>query len=182
MQRNARTPFLILDVDETLVHASDKQLPLQLDFEVGPYWVYQRPFLKDFISLVATRFSIAVWSSSSEGYLASVLEQIIPAEVSVDFCWGRSRCVQRYDLECQYQYRVKDLKKVERRGFDLSRVLMVDDTPKKLERNYGNAIYVKPFEGDPKDDELHRLGQYLSSLKDCEDVRSVEKRGWRTRH
>lgn len=68
---------------------------------------------------------------------------------------------------------------MKRIGFDLARVLIVDDTPKKLERNFGNAIYVKPYLGESEDDELLRLSAYLRTMEVVDDVRPIEKRGWR---
>lgn len=56
---------------------------------------------------------------------------------------------------------------------------MVDDSPEKHTRNYGNLIRVKPFEGDPSDDELVHLEKYLEFLSKEADVRHIEKRGWR---
>lgn len=50
----------------------------------------------------------------------------------------------------KYEY-AKRLKKVQRRGYNLRRVLIVDDTPEKVLHNYGNAIYATPFLGDPAD-------------------------------
>lgn len=121
-----------------------------------------------------------MWSSSGADYLDLVLAETIPPEIPLAFVWSRSRCVQRYDAERLEPYFVKDLKKVKRLGFDLARILIVDDTPKKVERNYGNAIYVKPFVGDTNDSELLRLTSYLPRLAAVEDVRLVEKRGWQT--
>ena len=42
---------------------------------------------------------------------------------------------------------LKPLKKVKRMGWRLERMLIVDDTPEKCLRNYGNAIHPLPFEG-----------------------------------
>lgn len=58
---------------------------------------------------------------------------------------------------------------------------MVDDTPKKLRRNYGNLVRVLPFEGDQRDEELPDLIEYLNQLKDAKNIRRVEKRGWKSR-
>jgi RNA polymerase II subunit A small phosphatase-like protein len=58
-------------------------------------------------------------------------------------------------------------------------VLIVDDTPEKCVRNYGNAIHPRPFEGAEDDDELDRLARYLVLLKDEPDMRTIEKRRWR---
>lgn len=68
---------------------------------------------------------------------------------------------------------------MKRRGYPLERVLIVDDTPKKLDRHYGNLVRVKPFEGDPSDTELFGLIEYLPTLADAANVRSIEKRDWR---
>lgn len=75
-------------------------------------------------------------------------------------------------------YWVKDLEKLKRPGFALERVLFVDDTPSKLDRNYGNLVGVGPFHGDPQDRVLVRLDAFLATLIDVGDVRRVEKRGW----
>jgi len=58
---------------------------------------------------------------------------------------------------------------------------VVDDTARKHERNYGNLVTVRPFEGDPSDDELVHLGRYLETLAGVDNVRAIEKRGWRGR-
>lgn len=76
---------------------------------------------------------------------------------------------------------IKDLKKVKRLGYSLERILFIDDTPGKMARNYGNAVYVTPFEGDEQDDELERLADYLSTIRNEPNFRWLEKRGWRNR-
>jgi len=85
----------------------------------------------------------------------------------------------RYDRDTREQYWVKDLKKIRRIGYALEQVIVVDDTAKKHERNYGNLVRVRPFEGQLDDDELLQLGKYLETLADLDDVRAVDKRGWR---
>lgn len=172
-------PLLILDVDETLLFATKIPLERTSDFQVGPYHVYVRPFLDELLQRSAELFDLAIWSSSGEDYLNGVVKHVIPTEFSLKFVWSRERCVRRYDPENQQFYFVKDLKKVKRLGYDLERVLIADDTRQKLERSYGNAVYVKPFFGEPNDDELIHLTRYLSSLLGNESFRRIEKRGWR---
>ena len=82
------------------------------------------------------------------------------------------------DPERREKVWVKDLRKVKRKGHDLDRVLIVDDEPAKLTRNYGNAIYVTPFEGNPNDSELPLLLKYLERLWHTRNFRAIEKRGW----
>lgn len=175
----SETPLLILDLDETLLFANEQPLDQEHDFRVGPSWVYLRPFVNQFLEDCQVDFELAVWSSSGEDYLDAVLKAMLPDTIRLAFAWSRERCVQRFDPESKQRYFVKDLKKVKRRGFNLDRVLIVDDTPQNVERNYGNAVYVKPFFGDPSDDELRRLSRYLKSLRECLNFRKIEKRRWK---
>jgi hypothetical protein len=173
-------PLLILDLDETLIHAADRPLTPPHDFRAGPYHVHRRPFLDEFIATVASAYRLAVWSSSSPDYVEFITHRIIPDGIPLAFAWSQTRCIQRYHPEYQIRYWVKDLARVKRLGYDIRRIIMVDDTPSKLERSYGNAVYISPFEGDPTDLELQLLGPYLLSLASCDNVRTLEKRHWRS--
>jgi len=170
--------LLILDLDETLVFASERPLVREPESLVGPYFVYLRPYLHDFLVEMTKYFDLAVWSSSSPDYAHAIVNRVFPLQRKLKFVWGRDRCIQRFDGEWQRPYYVKDLKKVQRQGYDLKRILVVDDTPKKYERHYGNVIYVPEFLGDQTDFVLPRLGKYLASLAETVNVRVVEKRNW----
>ena len=58
---------------------------------------------------------------------------------------------------------------------------MVDNTPQKLQRKYGNLIRATTWEGSPNDTELYNLTEYLLTLRDEPDYRTIEKRGWQRR-
>jgi len=171
--------LLVLDLDETLLYATSERLSTSEAFEVGPYYVYVRPHLRPFVEFCAARFDIAVWTASSADYANTVAMQLFGSLDRLKFLWSRTRCTIRYDRETHEQYWVKDLKKIRRIGYALEQVIVVDDTPEKHERNYGNLIRVRPFEGELDDDELLFLAGYLETLADVDDVRVVEKRGWR---
>lgn len=173
--------LLILDLDETLIYAAEQPLSRSPDLVVGPYSVYRRPHLAEILQSCAADFLVAIWSSASDAYVAAIVPEIFPAGIQPVFVWGRSRCVRRFDPETRDDYFVKDLRKIQRNGFSLDRILAVDDTPQKLERNYGNAIYIRPYQGEEEDGELILLARYLSSLHTCDNVRTLEKRGWRHR-
>jgi RNA polymerase II subunit A small phosphatase-like protein len=173
--------LLILDIDETLLHSAERPLERTADVLVGPYHVYLRPNLSEFLTGCARCFRLAVWSSSGADYVSAVTGAAFPTGIALEFVWSRTRCVSRFDAERQETYYVKDLKKVKRLGFDLDRTLIVEDTAQKVERNYGNAIYVRPYVGEADDGELLQLGRYLESISDLPNVRQLEKRGWRYR-
>ncbi|MFP2956386.1 NIF family HAD-type phosphatase [Myxococcus sp. 1LA] len=181
--------LLILDLDETLIHASAQSLARPADFRLSGYHVYKRPYLERFLTECASRFQLAIWSAGSDSYVAEAVKHIIPPDIDLAFVWGRSRCTfsvdQRKVLEdgfldpaSHYNF-AKKLKKLRRLGYRLERMLIVDDTPAKCIHNHGNAIYVAEFLGDADDAELPLLAAYLATLADVSNVRTLEKRGWR---
>jgi RNA polymerase II subunit A small phosphatase-like protein len=173
--------LLVLDLDETLVYATEHALGRPPDFAAGPYSIYRRPYLNEFLLACSALYDLAFWSSAGAAYVGAVVAAIQPPAVEPAFVWSGVRCVRRIDPETGEDYFLKDLRKVRRKGFDLARVLVVDDSPRKLERNYGNAVYVRSYRGDPDDNELVLLARYLASLCSAGDVRTLEKRGWRGR-
>jgi TFIIF-interacting CTD phosphatase-like protein len=173
-------PLLILDIDETLLHSRETPLARQSDLRAGEYHVYLRPHAQLFLASVSEYYDLAVWSSATKGYLKTVVDALmVDQKAPLLFVWDRSRCTRRMDFVEQETFFLKDLKKAHRKGFNLNRVLILEDEPRKVQRHYGNAVYVKPYEGEIDDDELLILAQYLQSICHIEDFRSLEKRSWR---
>ncbi len=181
--------LLVLDLDETLIHATEKPLEREPDFRLEQFFVYCRPYLAEFIQNCSEVYSLAVWSTASDNYVRAVAEEIFPNSSSLEFIWGQSRCTMRRiigndterDLYASGEPRFqKHLKKLSRLGWPLEKILIVDDSPEKVSQNYGNAIYPEPYYGDLEDRELLLLEHYLQQLKECENVRRIEKRNWRS--
>lgn len=182
---NNEKKLLILDLDETLIHAAEEKIAgLEPDTKIIGYYVYFRPYLTDFLKSAAQYFDLAIWSSGTDDYVDAMVDSILPSGVSLKFIWGRSRCtykreshrIKHDDSICEYEY-TKQLKKVIRKGFKKERVLIIEDSPLKVANCYGNAIYISPFYGYP-DKELKKLSSYLITLRNVQNVRRVEKRQW----
>jgi RNA polymerase II subunit A small phosphatase-like protein len=171
--------LLILDLDETLVHSVEKPLERPSDFRAYEYEVYKRPGVEEFLSVCAAMFEMAVWTSSGSKYAHEVIEHIFPKSVQLKFIFTGERCTRCWDYEVGSPYYIKNLKKVKRKGYSLEKVLIIDDTPEKLSRNYGNLIRVQEYHGTVDDEELSLLLKYLELIKTVPNVRSIEKRGWR---
>lgn len=174
--------LLILDLDETLIFASEEAPEGRLaDFRVGPYQILRRPHLAEFLTFCREHFEVAVWTSSSGSYAAAVVAQIFGPDYPLAFVWALDRCTHGLRGDSPEMQPLKHLAKVRRRGYALERVLMVDDSPEKLVRSYGNLVQIRPFQGEPEDQELRYLMPYLLELKTEPNIRAVEKRGWRRR-
>lgn len=171
--------LLILDLDETLIHGSEAVQ--NQGFAVGHFSVVKRPYVCEFMRFCCEHFDVAIWTTATVDYVEPTLHEICDFNDALEFIWCRERCTPRgegFDGEFRW---IKDLKKVRKKGWDFDRVLMVEDKPENLSRHYGNVIRIAPFTGDCDDRELLRLMPFLLSLKDCDNVRKIEKRGWKAR-
>jgi RNA polymerase II subunit A small phosphatase-like protein len=171
--------LLILDLDETLIYACEQPLERFADFRVGPYHVYRRPFLHEFLAFCLEWFEVAVWTVGTANYADGIVAAIFPPKTKPAFVWSRERCTYSFDGESREYYWRKNMKKVRRRGYDLSQVIAIDNTPKKWRQSYGNLVAPASFYGNPDDAELPALRGYLEKLKDAPNIRAIEKRGWR---
>lgn len=149
-----RIRLIIFDLDETLVHATAAPLVGTHTFQVGPYFVCVRPFASELIRFCATHFEIAVWSSSSERYVEAVTAELFEPTVPITFSWGASKCVQKVDPRSNGYVYLKDLRKAMKHGYAVEEIIMIDDSPEKLQRQPTQHLCVQAFMGDPSDTEL----------------------------
>jgi len=179
--------LLILDIDETLIHGAEQRLDREPD-AVAPWcFLYKRPHVDSFMQFCREHFRVAVWTTATPEHAEFCLSKICEPDYPFAFIWTRERCTQvrdmvgMYDMGVGYHW-VKTLAKIKRHGFALEQTMMVDDTPSVLERNYGNLVKIDRYLGDPDDMELLRLMPYLLDLKEVENIRSIEKRGWKSHY
>lgn len=182
--------LLIYDLDETLIHASCSELDRKPDFEFNGFKVYKRPYLDEFLKECSKYYDIAIWSSATGDYVKEVVQRIVPPSINPLFIWDRSHCTRNEEERVLWENLIKirylkDLnkksveKKLKKLALQRSKILIVDDNPLQLRRNYGNAIFVREFMGDHNDEELLLLETYLKTVHDVEDIRRIEKRCWR---
>jgi RNA polymerase II subunit A small phosphatase-like protein len=173
-------PLLILDLDETLIHAvKGKEAPMPADaFTIEGYSVFRRPDLALFLDYCFKYFKVAIWTSSTADYCTKILD-VIAGGRSFEFVWTRDRCSRRYEPELQSYFWHKTLKKVLRLGYQKERILAIDDSPEKWRSSYGNLVRVNEFTGDTEDDELVQLMHYLEMIRGEPKFRTIEKRNWR---
>lgn len=170
--------LLVLDLDETLIHATETMLSREADFRVGHLYVYKRPQVHKFISSVLKGYRVAVWTASDAVYAATIVSKLFPAN-SLEFVLSRQHCTLSHNWDTREDQWIKKVKRLKRRGYSVDSIVAVDDTASGYARSYGNLIVVQAFIGDPHDNELMLLATYLDHLVTVPNVRSVEKRNWR---
>ena len=171
--------LLVLDLDETLIHATERPLMHEPDFELASYFVYRRPHLDAFLQFAFAHFDVGVWTSSGEVYATGIVEAIFGANKPA-FVWASRRCTLRRDFNLDQYVATKRLAKLKQLGYRLEQIIAIDDSPEKHAQNYGNLLRVAEFNGAPDDSELLLLQQWLPGLIQMPNVRKVEKRFWRS--
>lgn len=152
--------LLVFDLDETLVHASKYELGRPADLLCPPYYVYKRPFINELLAKLSPSYNFAVWSSSSPEYV-NFLVPILFQHFRVEFAWAADKCVQRVDVRSNGYVYIKDLRKLQKFGYALDQVTILDDSPEKIVRQPRNHMMISPFVGDEKDGALIEIADDL---------------------
>lgn len=171
--------LLILDLDETLIYSTKSRLSYPEDFRVAEYFVYKRPSLNKFLDFISKNYDVAIWTSSTEDYAQEVVKNIFSENYLLRFIYGRTKCTLTFLLDQNEYVYAKNLSKLKKKNYSLEKILIVDDSPEKLKRNYGNHIRINSFSGSKEDIELSLLINYLDKIKSIKNVRNIEKRTWR---
>ena len=171
--------LLILDLDETLIHSRERIKGKDYEFHVGPYGVLLRPGATEFADQCTHMFTVGIWTTATIAYATEIVKFVFPNPYALSFIYPREKCTLHFDTQERRQYYVKDLAHLHKAKFTPADIIVVDDTPDVVRRNPDNAVLVKPYHGDPNDDELPALLRFLEFLGPAEDVRTIDKSDWR---
>lgn len=163
--------LLILDMDETLLHASvqppasyDINFTVQMDTQKVPVYVSFRPHMVDFLRTVARWFEVAVFTASISKYANQVLDHIDPHGRLIHHRLYREHCTE---VDGTY---VKDLSLV---GRGMDRQVIVDNSPVAYSFQPENAIPIVSWFDDKKDCALPELLPMLERLSRCRSVYDI---------
>ncbi|KAJ1704660.1 hypothetical protein LUZ63_004439 [Rhynchospora breviuscula] len=169
--RSCPSTTLVLDLDETLVHSTlepcqDADFSFLVNFNLKEHTIYVkcRPYLRDFLERVASLFETIIFTASQSIYAEQLLNVLDPKRKLFRHRVYRDSCVF---VEGNY---LKDLSVL---GRDLSRVIIVDNSPQAFGFQIDNGVPIESWFDDPNDRELLSLLPFLESLAGVEDVRPL---------
>ena len=176
----ARKKVLVLDLDETLIHAHqadvlghsikpadslpDFMFHADIDHHHVRFLVHKRPHVDHFLSVVSQWFELVVFTASMEIYGKGVADKLDRSQKMLHRRYYRQHCTP--DLGTY----TKDLSTI---TTDLSSVFILDNSPGAYRLYPDNAIPIKSWFSDPSDTALLELLPVLDALRFVSDVRSI---------
>ncbi|KAJ5637399.1 hypothetical protein N7490_007278 [Penicillium lividum] len=190
--RNARLPqkTLVLDLDETLIHSLSKggrmssghmvevklYMPMTTSLApggpqttLGPqhpilYYVHKRPHCDDFLRKICKWYKLVIFTASVQEYADPVIDWLESERKYFHARYYRQHCTLRNGAY------IKDLSSVEP---DLSKVMILDNSPMSYIFHEDNAIPIEGWLNDPTDNGLLHLIPMLEALQYVTDVRAL---------
>lgn len=142
----AERQLVVLDVNGLLIdrvlaaHKDDEGEAVEPDSRVGQFFVYDRPGMRAFVSMLLDRFVVGVWSSARLYNLTGLVEHIFGAEKHrLAFVWGQEHCTYAGMSAAKKPLFLKELGRLwSEEGFAQyapHNTLLVDDDAYKAARN-----------------------------------------------
>ncbi|RMZ66152.1 Nuclear envelope morphology 1 [Pyrenophora seminiperda CCB06] len=172
---------LIIDLDETLIHSivnggrfqTGHMVEVKLQASVGAggqvigpqvpllYYVHKRPYCDDFLKKVSKWYNLIIFTASVQEYADPVIDWL---EVERKYFAGR---YYRQHCTVRNGAYIKDLAQVEP---DLSKVMILDNSPLSYGFHPDNAIPIEGWISDPTDHDLLHLIPLLEGLQYVTDT------------
>ncbi|ETN40324.1 uncharacterized protein HMPREF1541_04600 [Cyphellophora europaea CBS 101466] len=182
---------LVLDLDETLIHSlakggrmsSGHMVEVKLNAPVavstahanqpaqviGPqhpilYYVHKRPHCDEFLKKVCKWYKLVIFTASVQEYADPVIDWLEQERKYFVGRYYRQHCTFRNGAY------IKDLSSIEP---DLSKVIILDNSPVSYIFHEDNAIPIEGWINDPTDNDLLHLIPMLEALQYVTDVRAL---------
>ena len=180
--KNGSKKILLLDLDETLIHADFNFELDQTNSKFSKYdriikfisknnenisvGIFLRNGLKYFLSEVSKYFDVGIFTASVKEYADAVINFLDPEKKLIKYRLYRNNCILFNEI-----FSVKDLRIL---NIDLKNVILIDNSMYSFAAQLTNGVLINSFYGNKNDNELYNLLNYLLNFvlyaKDVRDV------------
>ncbi|XP_045392683.1 LOW QUALITY PROTEIN: CTD small phosphatase-like protein [Lemur catta] len=161
---------VVIDLDETLVHSSFKPIsnadfivPVEIDGTIHQVYVLKRPHVDEFLQRMGQLFECVLFTASLAKYADPVADLLDR--------WGVFRA-RLFRESCVF-HRGNYVKDLSRLGRELSKVIIVDNSPASYIFHPENAVPVQSWFDDMTDTELLDLIPFFEGLSREDNVYSM---------
>ena len=179
-REQSKIKTIILDLDETLVHAEPVKADVVYDhtFELsrGTIGVWVRPFLTEFLNQMSKKFELILYTASGEIYANNIKKIIDPNNIYFTELLHRKNCVY---------YKAAHIKCIDViSNRDKSDILIIDNALYAFPFDHSSKVLIKPFYNDKKDCELLKFISFIrrNILNTNSDILSLLKESVSCKH
>ena len=174
--KNSTKKLLILDLDETLVHADFENIYKKHDIEIKfkdkneifSVGIFIRPYLTEFLDSISKIFDIGIYTASVKSYADAILDRIDPTKIYFKFILYREDCININGKICIKDLNIFDL--------PLNKIVIIDNSLYSFSNQLSNGILITSFYNDRNDTQLKDVLSYLLNfICKCNDVRLVNE-------
>ena len=168
-QKHQGMNTLVLDMDETLLHASTVST-IKPDFiarfsDGSRYYVLKRPHVDEFLERMSKLYEIVIYTAGEREYATTLINLLDPKRY-ISYILHRGHCINtRNGMD-------KDLSLI---GRDLKSVIFIDNLEENLKRQRENGIKILDFYSNRRDEELKKLIPFLEYAATLDEVRPINK-------
>lgn len=166
--------LIVLDVDETLIHSSDKKTIHSVKLDDGDLYLNPRPYLNRFLKYLFKNYYVIIWSAGEKKYIDFFVKTFITSlGYKPLLVLTRNNCdtIIVEDNEVDY---IKPLSIIWRKykSFNSTNTIIVDDKKSTAIFNPTNHISIKKYENQENDKELYKLMIFLYENERYNNVKS----------
>ena len=150
---------IILDLDDTLMYESSRQIPNLRQFQLlndGSY-IYIRPYTRNFLSSLDEICDFFIYTSATEEYANQIINYIDNRN-----CYFKKKLFGQDCVNSNGKF-LKDVKKMKIEKRDKDKLLIIDDNPNCYLNYEDHIIQISYWEGDSSDDSLYKIQNILFS-------------------
>jgi len=169
---------LILDLDETLIHADfngqftghDQIITFKSEDEDISVPIFIRPGVQEFLSKISKNFEIFIFTASKKEYADAVLNYLDPENNYFKQRFYRENCIS-----VKNKVFIKDLRIFSNRKPE--DIVMVDNSLYSFANQISNGVLINSFFDDKDDKELFNLMNYLENyMLNITDTRIINEK------
>lgn len=146
------------------------------------FYIFERPYLHEFLDFIFENFNVSIWTAASKGYALFIIEHIILKDKpnrKIDYIFYSDHC----DLSKDKTGNTKDLSMLwtfyKLKGYNKKNTFIIDDYDEVYNTQRNNCIIVKPFEFTDKNSEediyLLTLIPYLRKILETNSLKIIPK-------